>query len=111
MKLAPVGLRARLADQVVRLEATQDAGQIAGVDRQRLREVGCRDRGSGMGKLIERSNLGERIRAVVETLAQHADPLRVEAVETAHRVDMRVELGRHGSRRPATILGRSRPLL
>ena len=40
-----------------------------------------------MGELVEHANFGERVDAIVETFAENPDPLRVEPVEAANRID------------------------
>ena len=71
-------------------ESAQDAAQVPGIESQAAREIGSRHAARGVSELVEHAHLREGPGAVVQALAQHADPLRVEAVEAPHGVDARI---------------------
>ena len=76
------------------LEAAKNAAQIPFVEREPRGEHRSRRRFARrgpVGKLVEHAHARQRERAVEQVLAQHADPLRVEAIEPAHRRDALLE--------------------
>jgi multidrug efflux pump subunit AcrA (membrane-fusion protein) len=94
--LAAVAVRGRLDDQLARLEAAQDAAEIARVHSQILGEL-AGGRLVALRELVEHARLGEGERAFEPAFLQHADALGVEAVEAPHRGDAGLDLGsRHG---------------
>src|SRR5215510_11771494 len=104
MRLACVGIRRGARDEPTRGEALEDTAQVAAVDVERLRDVGCgRRRGAGRAgltvipDLVEHAPFGQRERAVEELFLQHANLARVEAVEAADGVGVLRERGNgHG---------------
>jgi hypothetical protein len=84
--LPRVGLGALADDQPARLEAAQDAAQVAGIEAEILGEFG-RGRPVAMDDLVEHPRFGERERALQPAFLQHADALGVEAVEAPHAGD------------------------
>ncbi len=80
------------ADQSAPLEFPQEPTQIARIEPQLGREGGRRG-GLGVSQLEEDSHFGERERALQQPLMQHADRLRIEAIETPHGVDARFHGG------------------
>ena len=100
IRLWRASCRRRLAhDQPGVREAAQDAAEIAGVEPELLAELGRRDR-VALRELVEHARLGQREPAVEQSFLQHADPPRVEAVETADPVD-RFRRDVHGRAAPA----------
>ena len=90
---ARIVLGRRLAQVTLGDEPAQDAAQVPGVEPEAAREIGGDGRFRRMGELVEHADFRERPGAVVESLPQHADALRVEAVEAPYGVD-----ARHGNR-------------
>src|ERR1043166_1573136 len=86
MALPSVRLRARAGEEAALGKAAQDAAEITRVEAEVARDVGGGG-GGAVGKLVEHARLGERERALVQPLAQHADVLGVEAGEPPHRRD------------------------
>ena len=82
MGLPGVNVRPRLQDQLATLEAAKDAAQVPGIDAELSRQLGG-GRGVSMCDLVEDADFRQRKRAVEVSLPQHADVLRVEAVESA----------------------------
>src|SRR5512133_379934 len=82
--LPPIVGRGGLHDQAALNEAAQDATEIAVIESELGRDLGCRRRGS-LRKLIEHARLGERVGTSEKTVLEHADAPRVEAIEAADR--------------------------
>jgi hypothetical protein len=81
-----VGARALPADQPVGLEAAQDPAQVSGVDIQFAPQPGHLHR-VPLRQLEDDPRLGERVRRVQQTAAQHPDHVGIEAVEVPHGGD------------------------
>jgi hypothetical protein len=84
------------ADQAELVKAPQHAAEIAGVEAEVAHDVG-RGRAFALPDLVEHARLGERERAFEPVLAQHAEVLRVEPIETAHRGEALRPLQRGGT--------------
>ena len=84
--LAAVMGRRLAHDQAARLEAAQDAAEIAGVEPEILGDL-RRGRLVAMHDLVEHARLAERELALVDALMQQPDALRVETVEAPHGGD------------------------
>jgi hypothetical protein len=66
------------------LEAAQNAAQVARIEVEIARNVGC-GRAIAVPDLVKHARLSQRERAVEPGGLQHAELLCVEAVEAAHR--------------------------
>jgi hypothetical protein len=90
--LPAVGTRPLLDDHPALREAAQDAAEIAGVEAELAADL-ARGRLVAMGDFIKDARLRQRERARRKALLQHADALRIEAVEPPHRRDARGKPG------------------
>jgi len=84
--LPRIGAGAGGLDQPAFLETAQQPAQVAGVEVQRLGQLG----GGGVlavRQLPQQARFGQRKAAVQQAFVQHADAARVEAVEGAQRGD------------------------
>ena len=79
-------------NEAVRLEAAQDATDVAGVEPECRLEVG-RDRAIRLGDLEQEARLGEREGAVEKARVERADEPGVEAIEAAHGGDGGIHVG------------------
>ena len=83
-----------LVHQTALLEAAKNAAQVAFVEREPRGEHRGRRRfarGGPVRELVEHAHARQGERAVEQVLAQHADPLRIEAIESPHRRDVLLE--------------------
>ena len=64
----------------------ENPAEIAGVEAEVAADFGRR-RVAALADLVEHARFGQRERAVEPAVAQHAEMLRVEAVEAPHRGD------------------------
>ena len=84
-----------LADQPALVEPAQDAAEVAGIEAEIATDLG-RGGAAALPDLVQHARLGQRERAVEPAVLQHAEILRVEAVEAAHRGDaLRLVSGRN----------------
>src|SRR5262249_42157191 len=79
----PVVFGGSFSDQSTFLEGAQGAAHIACVQSQLLRQVARRGL-VAVSELVEDAALSERIRAAQPLLVEHANLLRVEAIEAPH---------------------------
>ena len=104
MRLACVVAGALALQPAAARELREDAAQVAGVERQVADQV-ARERPLPMRDLVQHAHLRQRAVAVEQAAAQHADLLRVEAVELAHGIDVRI--GGAGTGHGDSLAGRS----
>ena len=74
-------------------ETLEDAAEIALVEPELTREVRGAD-AAVMRELVHHAHFGERERTIQQSFVEHADALRVEAVEASRGFDL---AGEHGS--------------
>src|SRR4051794_8180832 len=86
MDLPSIDPRPLLHDQAAAGEVAQHAAEIAGVEAELPADL-TGGRVIAMQDLVQHTRLRQRERAVGESVLQHADALRVEAIEPAHGGD------------------------
>jgi hypothetical protein len=88
----PAVVRARRAHQPAgRLEALEDAAEVACVQPQVMHQVACDD-ARALGQFVQHADVGKR-QFAAEVRVEYADAAGEEAVEAAHRLD---GFGRNG---------------
>src|SRR5262245_15250204 len=84
MTLARIFRRSLAADQSALLEVPQQAAEVSSIKVERPADV-ARCQLIAMCQLVQNAHLPERIVTVEVCLAQHADLLGVEPIESANR--------------------------
>ena len=82
----PIGRRGHTRQTAFRLEPPQDAAEVAAVQRQIAAELGGRGL-VAVRQFVQDTHLGQR-EVAGEVGGQHADALRVKAIEAADGLDV-----------------------